>query len=304
MFDFLPSRGDLPPTDELLVGGPVPFFVALFLVALLARRRSLDAPASALAVGAGYLVLHVYLIGWLLPGNVPSFAAIRAEQWLAWLVLLGIGVGSLFGARGGAFARWTPMTLGAAVLFLIQFPILKSSDAFTERASLLLVTGGLWYGALAGWSAAGRSGNGRRPLLTLVIVTTVASLVIGFSGSRKLAQMAGAGSAALVGLLLFTAAAERSGEARRDLYRGALPPAFTWSTALLLCAYHFAYLDLDVALLVLAPAIVLPVIGRFVSARTWIADGVVASVGALPALVALWIAAQRFAAEAADNPYG
>lgn len=287
----------LPPTDELLHGGPIPFFLGLVLVALLARRRSFDAFAAALAVGAGSLYFHVYLMGWLTPGSVPSFAAIRAEQWLSWLVLAGLGAGAVSGSSGKLLQTLIPMALGAAVVFLIQHPILKSTDAFAERAQLLGITFGLWALTYGGFRLAATRANSSRHLLVLLISTGVASAVIGMSGSRKLAQLAGAGVAALAATTLFARLIERKGAPRPDLLRGALGPAWTWNAALLLAAHHYAYLELDIALLVVAPALLVAPLALILRGRGLVSDGLAALLASSPAIVALVLAAMRFAEE-------
>ncbi len=287
----------LPPADELLHGGPAPFFLGLVLVALLARRRSWDAPAAALATGVGSLYFHVYLMGWLMPGSVPSFAAIRAEQWLSWLVLAGLGAGAVSGTSGKFLQTAIPVSLGAAVVFLIQHPILKSTDAFGERAQLLGLTFGLWILGFGGFRLAATRATSSRNLLVLLISTGVASAVIGMSGSRKLAQLAGAGVAALAATTLFAHLTERKGTPRPGLLLGALGPAWTWNAALLLAAYHFAYLELDVALLAVAPALLVTPLALLVRGRGFLWDGLAVLLTSAPALVALGLAAARFGDE-------
>ena len=160
----------LPPTAELLHGGPLPFFLGLMAVALIARRRALDGLGAALGVGIGYLYFHTYLDGWLLPGSVPSFAAIRADQWLSWLVLAGLGAGAVAGTSGRFFSTAIPLALGAAVVFLIQHPILKTTGDFGERAILLGATFGLWLVTFFGLRAAASRGNGSWHLLILSLI--------------------------------------------------------------------------------------------------------------------------------------
>ena len=294
----MPSLDDLPPFDELLVGGPLAFFLALIACALLARGPRRDALAAALGCGLGYLVLHVYLIGWLLPGSVPSLAAVRAEQWLSWLVAIAAGVSAYLASAGGFFRVALPVVLGAALVVSIQLPILKMSEGLGDRALLLSATGAMWLGAWCSSSWATSAGTARRHVALFGLVGLATSLAVGFSGTRKLAQLAGAGTAAVLGVLVFALAAERrDAEPRSGLARGALGPTAVWAAALLLAAYHFAELSWDVGLLCFGPLLLAGPVSHLVRGRSFGADVAYVLAAGLPALVGLTLAALRFEPE-------
>ena len=295
---------DLPPLRELILGGPVPFLVAFSIVALLGRRRPIL--GAALALVAGYLVLHIELTGALYPGRYPSLSAVRVEQWLFVIPALGAATGwAALGARP-ALRLVLPISLSLGVLVLCFYPKLKGS--WTPAESLGWVA--LWtLAANLAWHAAeaGARRAGSFPaLLVGGSAVGLSSLVIGLSGSRKLAQMSGALAAATLGLCLHaliearrSASLPASGspserQPASELALGARGALLAGHLALVVLGVHYNELGLDQALLCLAPwplALLAPRPGaRWNSPATLLHAGI----ALLPTLAALGLAIARF----------
>jgi hypothetical protein len=301
---------DLPPLIELILGGPVPFLLA-FLFAALVSRLGRGALGAALGIIAGYLVLHWKLNGALYPGRFQSLAAVRVEHWLFWILPLGALSGLSAANLRGGLALIRPVSLGLGILALCFYPKLRGfwtpGEAALWFALWVAVFGCAWlgYGRFAQrtnqWSALLLSGG----------AVGIASLVIGLSGSRKLGQMCGALSGAVLGvaaLALIAARANAGGDKStsgeesdrsrsNNLASGAQGPLLAGLLALLVIGYHYNSLDLDQALLCLAPwplAALLPLRGQKAVPQLL---GV--GVALLPALIALGLAFARFTQEEA-----
>lgn len=253
---------DLPPLRELILGGPVPFLVAFALLALLGRSR--PSLAAGLGLLTGYWILHVELNGALYPGRYPSLAAVRVEHWLFVIPALGALCAYGAGSDRAALRLGLPVSLCLGILVLCFYPKLKGSWSPLETLgwmALWTAAGNLaWHSAQRGAERAGSF-----PALCLGgAAVGLSSLVIGLSGSRKLAQMSGALAAATLGLCLHTLlearraassahSAPAEAAAQAGAARGALGPLLAGHLALLVLGVHYNELGLDQALLCLAP---------------------------------------------------
>lgn len=304
---------DLPPLIELILGGPVPLLLA-FLLAAFGSRLGRGALGAALGIVVGYTVLHWKLNGALYPGRFTSLAAVRVEHWLFWIVPLGALAGLAAGHLSRGLAALLPVSLGLGALVLCFYPKLRGFWEPGEAALWAL----LWLTAFwLAWTGATRHGARSGPgqqwqnLLLAASAVGIASLVIGLSGSRKLAQMCGALSAAGLGVTALAVIEARQARQRDqssaarptplsavdlgsqgDLARGAQGPLLAGLLALIVIGHHYNSLDLDQALLCLAPWLLagwLP--GR---SQRPLLQLVHLGVCLLPALAALGLALLRF----------
>lgn len=298
---------DLPPFRELILGGPVPFVVAFAVLALLGRRR--PSAAASLGVLAGYLVLHVELNGALYPGRYPSLAAVRVEHWLFLIPALGALCALAANGSRAALRVGLPISMCLGILVLCFYPKLKGSWSPLETLGwmgLWTLTGNLaWHSARLGAQRAGSF-----PSLWIGgAAIGLSSLVIGLSGSRKLAQMSGALAAAALGLCLYTLIEARrspktssggpgaNSPADPAAALGALGPLLAGHLALLVLGVHYNELGLDQALLCLAPW-PLALAGPKAGPR-WNSPGTLAQVALalIPTLAAVGLALARFSPE-------
>jgi hypothetical protein len=199
-----------------------------------------------------------------------------------------------------------PISLVLGVLVLCFYPKLKGS--WTPVESLGWVA--LWtLAASLAWHAAGAGARRAGSFPALLVggsAVGIASLVIGLSGSRKLAQMSGALAAATLGLCLHalietrrSASLPASGAPSErhpapELALGARGALLAGHLGLVVLGVHYNELGLDQALLCLAPwpaALLAPKPGpRWHSPATFLHT----AVALLPALAALGLAIARF----------
>jgi hypothetical protein len=196
----MPSSGPLIWVKPLLLGAGLPLVVSLAVLALTRRRPAAPGtPLSwggALAVGGGYLAGHVALRGW------PAVPPGERADWLWWLTAVAVALGTLEALlpwRG--WLRWgMRVPLGGALLVLLLLPLLKTWG----RSEIVAWLAGLGAALALVWAAldshAERGPGMGLPLLCL-IVAVGSTLVLAWSGSAVVAQLALALAAALAGTL-------------------------------------------------------------------------------------------------------
>jgi hypothetical protein len=241
----------VPTLAELLGGVGAPAAVAGVLL-VLARLLGRRAQGAALAIGGAYVAAHLALRGWR--GWEP-------RESTDWVLVCAAGA-TLAGILGLTRVGPTGLRLALRGLcaLLVAWAVAGRVVARREGASAAL--GELALPALAAalvWSLleSRRYAGGERPTpvapCLLMVVATCAALAIGLSGSRLLAQLAGAVAAALGAAFVVT----RVGLAPA-LLPGAAAPVVATLFALVLAAVSHARLPLGCALLLAAAAVVPP----------------------------------------------
>ncbi len=277
---------------DLFLGGPVPFFLALLIVAVLTRHRSSGRRALGAAIGlaVAYLAFHVHLIGFLQPWQRSSLSSVRAHEWLAWLVPLAAGVGALLGGgRAPALLHnGLPATLGGALLTAVLYPKIKGFwDAGTSAGAMV----GLFALWLLMWfsmsSFARRRGSASAAAL-LGLTCLCASVSVGLTGTASYAQLIGAVTAGLAGVAVVGLGLERDAPVEPALALGALPVGLVVFSLLTLAHSEPVYGELTVlnGLLLCAPLLLAGPLGRF-GGRSIPRDIVRVVLLLLPALAAL-----------------
>lgn len=229
-----------------LEGLLLPLVLALAVFAL-TRRRGADPKAprgcwgGALAVGGGYLVGHTAVRGW------PPWPPLERLDWLWYLTPAAVVLGLVETLAPLPVAlRWVLRTLlWGTVLVLLLAPWRMTDPGPTARAAWLLALGAgglVFWGTLAALAERG-PGRGLPPLL--VVLALGSALVLFWSGSLVLAQLAGALGACLA------AATLAAWWTRAPLARGGAAVAAVLFPALWLVGY-FA-LDVPVASALLLP---------------------------------------------------
>jgi hypothetical protein len=257
--------------QSLLEGLLLPLVTALAGFAL-TRRRGADPKAprgcwgGALAVGGGYLVGHTAVRGW------PPWPPLERLDWLWYLTPVAVALGLVETlAPLPAGLRWVLRTLlWVTVVDILVAPwrMTESSPAALAAGLLALRAGGLvCWGTVAALAGRG-SGRGLPPLL--VVLALGSALVLFWSGSLVLAQLAGALGACLA------AAALAAWWTRTPLAQGGGSVA----AVLVLGIWLVGYFTLDVPA---ASAVLLPVGVPL----AWLAGAVAARLRLRPWLVAV-----------------
>lgn len=248
------------PTLDLILGGPLPFFLALLIGATVARgdRPLRGALAGALAVAVGYLPLHLRLEGIPLPNDIDNLSAVSAWEWLGWLIPLSAAAAFWMRLGSAAPLRFAVrLALVAATVFAVLYPRIKG---FWDTETSAQVAGGAAAGVLLGWwsldRAAGRASA--LPLGLLAISGVCGSVTFGLTGSAVLAQLGGGLSAAAGALAFLGLLAERDGRPSHWAV-GASAPAWIGLVVLTGSAFFYSETPQHIAwLLVAAPALAGP----------------------------------------------
>jgi hypothetical protein len=287
------------PTLDLILGGPLPFFLALLIGGTLARGGAplRGALAGALALALGYLPLHLRLEGLPLPTAVDNLSAISAWEWLGWLLPLGAASGYWLRLGSATWLRFAVrLAVVAAVVLAVVYPKIKG---FWDTGTSAEVTGLGAIAVLLGWWSLDR-GAARAsalPLGVLAISALCASVAFGLTGSVVLAQLGGAVAAATGALAFLALLAERKGEPSWWA-SGAVAPAWIGLVVLTASAYFYSETPWHIALLLAAtPLLVGP--SMRLGPQSLKADSLRLLVLAIPPVVGLVLAYLGYE----PNPY-
>lgn len=229
----------------LLQSAVVPFGVA---VAVLAACRALrpDAPASLLAVAAGFVASHAAILHaqW---SPVPKVAL----DWLPWITVAG-ALAAVAGERlPGAASRFALRL----VVSLVAGALLVSSAIGSlgpVKAALVALAAGLVIAGL--WTLVTRPARGAatRPLL-LAVVAGGSGLVLMMDSSQSMGQLAGALAMTLAACVLFAlpAAGVRFTPAAAGL--AVLLLGVLWATAHVYSGFSLGYVALLAGALLIDP---------------------------------------------------
>ncbi|QDU68703.1 hypothetical protein [Engelhardtia mirabilis] len=289
----------VPTGDALIWASILPFLLGLFLVALALRRT---APGGSTAWGASLALLGAWIAIHIAVWGPPPMPPVMAYDWL----IVGVPLAALA-------ALWTAANRDRRKLGLaIQVVAAVTLAGLTLWPRLRVAGWGPWENTwrsavlggaiLVAWLGALR-GAARRPAresLGLQLATaSCAAIAVGMSGTQNMAQAAGGVAACLAGALL---ASMRQADGAGRLALGSAPIAAAAVGGLLLNGHLFAYVELRVFLLCLAPLLLAPA-GALLwpNKRGLIADALRVLVLAAPALLGAALAVMTFQAEAATD---
>jgi hypothetical protein len=273
--------------EQMLLGVVLPAAVALavFVLARTWRRDSLGRIGTVLAIGGGYLAGHLALRGW------PPFPPAESTQWLVFLVLLVTFLGAVdVTSRVPDWVRWAVRAaVSLAVPCLLLQPLVDHAWSPAVAMQWISLTA---LAIFASWSfldwLASRTHGATLPLV-LLIVSVGTSLVLLFSGSASLGQLAGVLAATMgVSLLL---AFLRPGF---SLGHGAVPVAMVLLAGLWINGKFYAEVPTaSAAMLILAPAAIWGVQAAVSkSSRPWQEVAIRSVAVSIPVLLAVALALQ------------
>lgn len=248
------------PFIDLILGGPLPFFLALLIGATVARGGAplRGALAGALALALGYLPLHLKLEGLPLPTAVDNLSAVSAWEWLGWLLPLGAAAGYWMRLGSAAWLRFAVrLAVVAATVFAVVYPKIKG---FWDTETSVQVSGLGAVGVLLGWGSLDRGASraSALPLGVLAFSALCGSVAFGLTGSAVLAQLGGAVAAATGALAFLALLAERKGDPSWWA-TGAVAPAWIGLAVLTASAFFYSETPQHIAWLIAsAPLLVGP----------------------------------------------
>ena len=258
----------MPELIDILLGGVLPFAISFTILAITARKRpERSAWLDALVVGVSFLAGYLGLV-YLGRVNTPQLKPIAAEDWLPHIAVTAIVISLIAGITVRSWPAWLlriPFVVAAVWLALHTF---ITYDWSVSQA--ILYVAAISIGALVLWGTNRLAETKTSGSLTTILATVTAFAVTHaclFGASAKLAQIGGALTAAVAGMVvvsLFKRRADPTNSTNSDPTppNRPTPPkrtsyhpatvAFPVSAALLLSATAYANLPAYAAITLLA----------------------------------------------------
>lgn len=244
------------------------------------EKNSRDFGIGGAAVGAGYAVGHVGIVG------LPAFLPVEATQWIVYYALGGL----VFSAMESFWEKIALLRLGLRFLFVelclwfLLGPLANHSWGLLQASCHFAICGGA---VLFFWYAADKLRDQIREThlaLNLLIVTSGGSLVLLLSGSASLGQLGG-GLSAVVGASLILGVFYN----RCFMTKTAVTVWVVLYATLVISGYFYADVPLLSALfLAVAPATVLALKRKETSVmKSWQAHMIPVAGAVLPIVLAL-----------------
>lgn len=261
--------------------------IVYFAATLVRRKESSSRGGASLALAAAFLSAFVAMTGW------PRLPPVGSTQRLFYLVALAGVVGLVAGWRGRDRLSWVVrgFLCGLLLGFMLQS---KIANAWSPPAAAAWLAGLFALGLAFAWAIEtnlrqdGEAGDLRLACVRLAVLAGTA-LVLGLSGSARLAQLAGALACGVFVVEVLARVAKR----RPWLGGDAAVPALA-VFGLMLSGYFYASLEVWPALATVAAFLLLALpAGRFRGA--WLAP-------LLPLALALGLVVAAFLAKE-DDPY-